>query len=133
VKNTPLKSLEEATEEVRRVLNAITDPCSIAAGAPAGMIDMGLVREVSLQPMSQHGFHVRVRISVTHPFCLLAGVFLNEVQKRLRCLPHIEVVDASIDTSTMWSPNMMTPEYRAQVAAVRRKRLPEAAMNGEGS
>jgi metal-sulfur cluster biosynthetic enzyme len=132
VKNAPLKSLEEATDEVRKVLNAITDPCSIAAGAPAGMIDMGLVREVSLQPISQHGFQARVRILVTHPFCLLAGVFLNEVQKRLRCLPQIETVDACIDTSTMWRPDMMTPEYRVQLAAVRRQRLPGAAINGEG-
>ena len=128
-----LRSMEQVEEEMRRELNAIIDPCSIAAGAPAGMIDMGLVREASLSRSSQHGYQAHVRISVTHPFCLMAGVFLNEVEKRLRSLPQIDQVDASIDSSTMWRPEMMTPEYRVQLAAVRRERIPVAATLGENS
>jgi metal-sulfur cluster biosynthetic enzyme len=131
--NGSVRSLEQVTDDVRRVLNAITDPCSIAAGAPAGMIDMGLVREASLHAISLHGYQARVRISVTHPFCLMAGVFLNEVEKRLSCLPQIESVDAGIDSSTMWRPEMMTLEYREQLAAVRRERLSETTRVGESS
>ena len=36
-------------EEVRALLNAIVDPCSLAAGAPAGIDEMGLVRDVEVE------------------------------------------------------------------------------------
>jgi metal-sulfur cluster biosynthetic enzyme len=63
----------------------------------------------------------------------MAGVFLNEVERRLRSLPQIDQVEASIDSSTMWRPELMTPEYRVQLAAVRRERIPAAAVLGENS
>jgi metal-sulfur cluster biosynthetic enzyme len=63
----------------------------------------------------------------------MAGVFLNEVQKRLRNLPQIDQVEASIDSSTIWRPELMTSEYRVQLAAVRRERISDAALPGENS
>ena len=112
-------SCERLSEEVLSQLNAIIDPCSVSARAPAGLVDMGLVRQVTLQPLSHGGYRAVVRISVTHPFCVLAGVFLNEVNKRLRALPQIHEVDAGLDSSTVWKPALMTAEYRARLAVVR--------------
>jgi hypothetical protein len=38
--------LDEA--RVRTTLNTIVDPCSRAAGAPAGIAEMGLVRQIEV-------------------------------------------------------------------------------------
>jgi metal-sulfur cluster biosynthetic enzyme len=83
---------------------------------------MGLVREATLHPLVSGGYRVCVRISVTHPFCIIAGVFLSEVEKRLRALPSIVEVDASIDSTTLWRPELMSADYRARLAAVREGR-----------
>jgi metal-sulfur cluster biosynthetic enzyme len=120
---------EQLSVDVSRELNAIVDPCSMTTGAPAGLLDMGLVREASLHPLTDGGYRVRVRISVTHPFCLMAGIFLNEVEKRLRALPSIVEVDASIDSAITWKPELMSADYRARLAAVREARL-ERGPNG---
>jgi metal-sulfur cluster biosynthetic enzyme len=119
---TSEKAQEQLSSDVFRELNAIVDPCSIAAGAPAGLLDMGLVREATLHPLVSGGYRVCVRISVTHPFCIIAGVFLSEVEKRLRALPSIVEVDASIDSTTLWRPELMSADYRARLAAVREGR-----------
>lgn len=113
---------EQLTEQVRTRLNAIIDPCSQTAGAPAGLIDMGLVRESVMEPLQQGGYRARVKLSITHPFCLMAGVFLNEVEKRLRELPEVRELDVSMDTETLWTPQLMTQEYRVRLEAVRKAR-----------
>src|SRR5580658_3646622 len=71
------------------ILNEIIDPCSAAAGVPAGLVDMGLVREATLTSLPDGGCRATVRISVTHPFCLMAAVFLGDVEKRVRLLPEV--------------------------------------------
>ena len=104
----------ELLAAVWRSLNEITDPCSVAARAPAGLVDMGLIRRVELVPVAE-GLRADVLVAVTHPFCMMSGVFLNEVQSRLRLLDGIVEVDAQLDVETMWTPTMMTPEYRQRL------------------
>jgi len=38
--------------DVRAVLNQIIDPCSRVAGAPVGLVDMGLIRRLTVTPAS---------------------------------------------------------------------------------
>ena len=40
--------LRETTDAILKVLEGIIDPCSQAAGAPVGLVSMGLVRDVSV-------------------------------------------------------------------------------------
>jgi metal-sulfur cluster biosynthetic enzyme len=52
----------------------------------------------------------------------MAGVFLNEVEKRLRELPEVRELDVSMDTETLWTPQLMTQEYRVRLETVRKAR-----------
>lgn len=97
------------------LLNDIIDPCSIQAGAPAGLVDLGLVRSVSFTPTAEGGWGVEVTITITHPFCMMAGVFINEIRKRLIQIDGIDAVEATLDSSTMWTPQLMTPAYRERL------------------
>ena len=55
---------------IRAAINTIIDPCSRAAGAPAGLADMGLIRTLEVTA-SDTGLHVRAVIGVTEYGCLL--------------------------------------------------------------
>jgi metal-sulfur cluster biosynthetic enzyme len=106
-------------------LNEIIDPCSAAAGVPAGLVDMGLVREATLMPLPDGGCKATVRISVTHPFCLMAAVFLGDVEKRVRALPGVREVASSVDSTVLWRPEMQSAAYRGRLAAHRARRHTE--------
>lgn len=107
--------------EVRDTLNGITDPCSAVAGAPAGLVEMGLVRSVSVEP-GPDGAFVKVTLGVTEPTCLMSSVFYNEAQKRLAALPGVAGVEVGFDHALRWTPSEMSPEYRERLEAHRAKR-----------
>ena len=103
-------------DEAWRRLNEIIDPCSIQAKAPAGLVDLGLVRSVTFEPLPDGRFKALVSITITHPFCMMAGVFINEIRKRLIEMDGIGDVDASLDAQTLWTPKLMTQDYRDRLA-----------------
>ena len=106
--------------------NGIVDPCSVTAGAPAGLVDMGLVRHVSLDGAGAGKCRAVIKIAITHPFCMMAGVFLHEVRKRVGAIDGIGEVDVSLDLVTLWTPELMTEDYRARLARVREAKRIEA-------
>lgn len=102
--------------EVRGVLNTITDPCSVAARTPMGLDDMGLIGEIAVTPGAD-GAHVALSVGVTHPFCLMAALFMNEAHKRVGAMPGVASVDVRFDAETVWTPERMAPAMRARMAA----------------
>lgn len=104
----------DTTEDIRTCLNSIVDPCSVAAGAPAGLIDMGLVRSIR-HSQGRHGEKVEVVIAVTEYGCLLGASFAQSAYERLSSLPGVEHVDVRLDDRFDWSPADMTPEYSARL------------------
>jgi metal-sulfur cluster biosynthetic enzyme len=122
------KSGRPVTEQqVRTVLNEIRDPCSCAAGVPAGLVDMGLVRRIELTEAS-NGTQIRVTLAVTEPSCLMGGPFANEAVKRLGGMDGVAAVEVGLDDAMDWTPQHLAPGYRARLEAhrseVRRRLLP---------
>ena len=102
-------------------LNTIVDPCSRAAGAPAGIAEMGLVRQLEVQ-QSPEGACIRVVIGVTEPGCLMGAAFVNDARKLLRELPGVAEVQVSMDHAFHWSPEDMSPAYQARLEQLRQRR-----------
>jgi len=109
-------------DRVRTCLNEVIDPCSVTAGAPAGLVDMGLVRTLQVARREDGRTEAVVAIGITHPFCMMAGVFLNEVRKRLAEIEGLDHAEVSLDSETMWTPAEMTETYRQRLEATRRAR-----------
>jgi metal-sulfur cluster biosynthetic enzyme len=114
--------------EVREVLNEIVDPCSITAGVPAGLCDMGLIRAVQVSggPGEQR---VGLTVGVTEPGCFMIGPFAAEARARLLALPGVGEVELELDNGYDWTESMMAPAYRARLTEHRaresaRRRLP---------
>jgi metal-sulfur cluster biosynthetic enzyme len=106
---------------VRATLNTIIDPCSSAAGCPAGLDEMGLVRTVDIRDVAA-GADVRVVIGVTEPGCLMSAPFATEAYKRLYALPGISAVTVELDMAFDWDLGDMSPDYQQRLQAHRARR-----------
>jgi metal-sulfur cluster biosynthetic enzyme len=105
---------------VRAVLNTIVDPCSRAAGAPAGLADMGLIRQLEVT-RAPAGARVRVVIGVTEYACLIGPSFAAEAHKKLTPLPGVAELIIELDGEFDWDPDDMSPSYRELLARRRRQ------------
>ena len=105
--------------EVRAALNEIIDPCSVAAGEPAGLVDMGLVRLINIR---DNGAQVQVVLALTEPTCLMGFPFMRSARDRLEALPDVERVEVSLDPAFQWSPGDLAPAYAERLEQRRASR-----------
>jgi metal-sulfur cluster biosynthetic enzyme len=106
----------EPDHEIREALGRVFDPCSVAAGRPTSILDMGLVLDWEMC-----GDTLNIRFAVTFAGCTMAPHFVEAACEELRRIPGIRSVDARIDTAHVWEP----PASRAMVGepqAWRRRR-----------
>jgi metal-sulfur cluster biosynthetic enzyme len=102
-------------EDVRTVLNQIIDPCSRVAGAPVGLVDMGLIRRLAVTS-GIDSVDVHLVIGVTEFGCLLAPSFASEARKLLDAVEGIGTVEIELDAEFDWEPGDMSPAYREHLA-----------------
>jgi metal-sulfur cluster biosynthetic enzyme len=107
--------------EIRAALDAVVDPCSVVAGAPAGLVQMGLVRALELSE-SEAGATIRVRIGVTEPGCLMGASFAAQARAQLEQLDGVVRVEIELDHANDWMPGDMDRDYQRRLDAVRATR-----------
>jgi len=106
-----------------RLINEVVDPCSIVAGAPAGLVDFGLVRGVDLERTDAGTWNVCVRLMLTEPGCMMGGPFAVRVRDKLASLPAVASLEVRIESVGMWSEASMRKEYAAKLADARARRV----------
>lgn len=99
-------------------LETIVDPCSVASGAPAGLISMGLVGPVSVTEGAD-GAHVKVVLYITEPGCLMGTLFELTARRALAALPGVGRAEVAMDYGHVWGPEQMSPAYRERLAEMR--------------
>ncbi len=114
-------------------LETIVDPCSRAMGAPAGLVSLGLVRDVEISQEPESGASVRVTLCLTEPGCLMGAVFQETVQRQLAELPNVAEVDVRIDYGHVWDPQQLEPTYKARLTQIRAQRLDQMRAQRAGS
>lgn len=114
---------ESLKQQLFTKLNEIIDPCSIATALPAGLGDMGLIRSLEIETTDAGALRCRVELCVTHAFCMMSAVFVNEVEKRLRQVPELAEIDVTLDCRTVWTEDLMSPTYRERLEDQRRRKM----------
>jgi metal-sulfur cluster biosynthetic enzyme len=97
-------SREAVVAEIRRRLNTIGDPCSVANGVAMGLDEMGLVEDITLDPAG----NAVVRLRLTSPTCLMVGYFKAKAEERVSEVPGVSSVEVLSDRGLDWSPTMMS-------------------------
>lgn len=106
--------LRPSTAAIRQALDDIVDPCSIATGAPIGLVAMGLVSDIRLGAAG-----CTVVLRVTSPLCMQMPMIMDAVDRRLRTLDNIGAVECIVDPALDWEPAMMAPAAMARLRALR--------------
>jgi metal-sulfur cluster biosynthetic enzyme len=104
----------EIAQRIREELDEIKDPCSLAAGQPMGLSEMGLVRDVEISADGD----VAIAMRLTSPFCHMIGFFKSETIKRIGALPGVRSVTMTADQGLDWSPNDISPSAAARRSEV---------------
>ena len=86
-------------ERVNAALAGIYDPCSIAAGRPTSLVDMGLVIDAHLADSTLH-----VTFCVTFAGCTMAPHFVEAARTALLRIEGVERVETRVDTDHVWTP-----------------------------
>jgi metal-sulfur cluster biosynthetic enzyme len=107
--------------DVRKVLNGIDDPCSVAAGCRAGLADMGLIESVTIDQDSGD-LKVRVELGTTEVGCLMVGMFMSEAKARVGAMPGVKTVEVVIAHDAGWTEEKMDPGYREKLRLHRQTR-----------
>jgi metal-sulfur cluster biosynthetic enzyme len=101
-------------DDVRAALRRVVDPCSIATGVPIDLIDMGLVREVTVRDGA-----VSVTLQLTSPFCLQIGQITEQIQHTVAAATGIAAVTVEIDHHAEWMPEYMATHSRDALRRLR--------------
>jgi metal-sulfur cluster biosynthetic enzyme len=110
-------------DRVRAALHRVFDPCSVNAGAPVSIVDMGLVVSVD----AEAGGAVSIALRPTTPTCTLVGSFMEAAEKTALAVPGVTSARVRIDMRLGWTPAEMSPTGRATLEARRhasRARVP---------
>jgi len=90
-------------DRVRERLREVVDPCSAATGSNLDIVEMGLVKGVTVADG-----HVDVEMRLTTPVCHMVGYFHEEVEDRVGGLPGVESVSLETDNGFEWSEEMLS-------------------------
>ena len=98
-------------------LEAVVDPCSVAAGTPLSVRDMGLVRDLAVDDAGR----VRLLLCVTGPGCTFVGVMADAARERLSAVRGVSDVDVVLDPDVVWDPSWQSERARAALDARRER------------
>lgn len=108
-----LQAMADLQARIRTELDEIKDPCSLAAGTPLGLDEMGLIRDVIIDANGD----VTIDLRLTSPFCHMIGFFQQEATRRVRELCGAQRVTLRADNGLDWSPGFLSPAAQARRAA----------------
>lgn len=104
-------------DRVTNALEEVIDPCSVTAGAPLSVVDMGLIDALSV---GADGV-VRLAMRATSAMCTMIAGMMKVAEERLALVEGVTRVDVKLCSGAIWTEMDMTERGR-QVLLARRER-----------
>jgi probable FeS assembly SUF system protein SufT len=112
-KPTSPTSTEAATsggdleQQVWETLKSCFDP-----EIPVNIVDLGLIYDLALEPVSDGGHRVSVKMTLTAPGCGMGSVIAGDAQQKILELPGVAEGNVEIVWDPPWHQSMITPAGR---------------------
>ena len=113
--------------QVKLGLKTAIDPCSVAAGTPMNLVEMGLVDDVTVNDDGE----IAISLSLTSPSCMMLGQIMEQIDAVVTPLNGGKRPYIGFDDGLTWTPDRITGEARVrretrrkviiEMAAVRRR------------
>lgn len=95
-----------ATEQdVRRALRKVKDP-----ELNLDLVVLGLVYDIEV-----HDAHVKATISLTSPFCPVAGQIIDDARTAIEGVDGVESAEVELTFTPQWTPERIDPIIRASL------------------
>jgi metal-sulfur cluster biosynthetic enzyme len=104
-------------ERVLTALADVTDPCSVSAGAPLSVIDMGLVTGVDVD---EKGI-VRIGMRATSAMCTMIAGIMKVTEDRIAEVEGVAGVAVTLGSGPIWTEADMTDRGRTILNARRQQ------------
>jgi metal-sulfur cluster biosynthetic enzyme len=105
-------------------LEEVIDPCSITAGAPLSVVDMGLIIDLTVD--EEGG--VRVSMRATSAMCTMIAGIMKNAEERLARVDGVQRVEITLCSGEIWTEADMTERGRRTLAARRERSRKEVAV-----
>jgi metal-sulfur cluster biosynthetic enzyme len=111
-------------DRVMEGLEDVIDPCSVTAGAPLSIVDMGLLNELCVDDDGA----VRVSMRATSAMCTMIAGIMKVAEERLARVEGVTRVEVQLCSGGIWTEADMTERGRRILAARRERSRVEVAV-----
>ncbi len=106
----PIGTAEETKAKVWDALRAVYDP-----EIPVSVVELGLVYKNEVEPLSPHGYKVRVDMTLTAPGCGMGGVLKEDAERRIQSIPGVKEAHVEIVVDPPWNQGMMSEAAKLEL------------------
>ena len=102
-------------ERVQAALEDVIDPCSVTAGSPLSVVDMGMITALSADEAGR----VSIGMRATSAMCTMIAGIMKVAEDRVCQVEGVTSVDVTLQSGPMWTEADMTDRGRTALNARR--------------
>ena len=106
-------SQEQVEKEIWNQLRTCYDP-----EIPVNIVDLGLIYDCHIEPISANSFKVGVKMTLTAPGCGMGPVLQQDVQNKLLSLEAVDDVSVELVWDPPWNQGMLSEAAKLQLGLV---------------
>jgi probable FeS assembly SUF system protein SufT len=103
-------SQEQLEKEIWNQLRSCYDP-----EIPVNIVDLGLIYDCHLTPLTANTYKVDVKMTLTAPGCGMGPMLAQDVQNKVLCLEGVDDVAVELVWDPPWNQGMMTEAAKLQL------------------
>jgi len=104
------KTREEQEQIVRSVLATVYDP-----EIPVDILEMGLIYNVTVSPLTAGNVEVQVEMTLTAPGCGMGQIICDDVERRVGAIAGVAGVRVDLVFDPPWTPERMSESARLKL------------------
>lgn len=82
---------------------------------PLNVVDLGLIYDLRIEPLSEGGDKVLVQMTLTAQGCGMGPSIARDAQLRIETLPGVAEAEVTVVWDPPWTPEMISPEGKKQL------------------
>jgi probable FeS assembly SUF system protein SufT len=81
---------------------------------PINIVELGLVYECTVEPGTEGGRIVRIKMTLTAPGCGMGDILTEDVREKVEIIPTVERADVELVFDPPWNQSMMSEAARLE-------------------
>ena len=104
------ESMDEIQSQIWNQLRSCYDP-----EIPVNIVDLGLIYDCAVTPLSTSGYKAAVRFTLTAQGCGMGQFLKKDIESKLRAVPGVHEVDVELVWDPPWNQSMISGSAKQQL------------------